>query len=106
MSGDYDSSSRTFYLVSFSISNEVYTEMSLSKKILGGLEGNMLVGVFVLDGMLCAYSTYDHATIPKRFADGEVLFWVRHVFHKMRRSIMTLIGPFRIPDAIGKQLVL
>ncbi|XP_049342647.1 uncharacterized protein LOC125806939 [Solanum verrucosum] len=40
----------------------MYTKMSLPKKILGGLEGNMLVGVSVLDGMLCAYSSYGHAS--------------------------------------------
>ncbi|KAG5583020.1 hypothetical protein H5410_053647 [Solanum commersonii] len=69
----------------------------------GWVERNMLVGVSVLDGMLCAYATYGHASnrafeiwlasveaIPKRFAEGEVLFWVKLIFHKMRHSVRTI----------------
>ncbi|MCD7448356.1 hypothetical protein HAX54_041091 [Datura stramonium] len=59
ISGNYFQDSRTYSLVSFSISNEVYREIPLPEEI-SCLKGNTSIGVSVLDGMLCAYSTYDH----------------------------------------------
>ncbi|XP_059298238.1 F-box protein CPR1-like [Lycium ferocissimum] len=48
---------RTYSLVSFSISNEVYGEIPLPEEVLD-LKGNPFIGVSVVDGMLCVHSNY------------------------------------------------
>ncbi|XP_060186090.1 F-box/kelch-repeat protein At3g23880-like [Lycium barbarum] len=53
--------SRTYSLVSFSISNEVYGETPLPEEVLC-LKGDFYVGVSVLDGMLCVHSTFPKCT--------------------------------------------
>ncbi|PHT56091.1 hypothetical protein CQW23_04577 [Capsicum baccatum] len=57
MSGEYYAVSRTFSLVSFSISNEVYSEIPLPEKLLR-IKGNIDIGISEVKGMLCAYCTY------------------------------------------------
>ncbi|XP_070032986.1 F-box protein CPR1-like [Nicotiana tomentosiformis] len=47
--------SRNYYVVSFNISNEVYGEMPLPEQIC--LMSNIGIGISVLEGMLCVYST-------------------------------------------------
>ncbi|KAK4360071.1 hypothetical protein RND71_022300 [Anisodus tanguticus] len=104
MYGNHFEVSKTYSLVSFSISNEVYREIPLLEQILS-LKGSFYISVSVLDGMLCVHSNFPKHTfqfwvlkdygvkeswnalltiddpcifqaVPKyRFGDGEVLFW-------------------------------
>ncbi|PHU06857.1 hypothetical protein BC332_23346 [Capsicum chinense] len=67
MSGNYSEVSRTYSLVSFSISNEMYREILLPEQILR-LKGNITIGISILDGRLCAYSTYAHQNKEKATA--------------------------------------
>ncbi|PHT31630.1 hypothetical protein CQW23_27967 [Capsicum baccatum] len=67
----YDSTSVDYFVVvSFSISNEVYGEISLSEEILSLRPGPRGIGVCVLGGMLCVHSN--------TFLQGKIIFkvWV------------------------------
>ncbi|PHT37943.1 hypothetical protein CQW23_21516 [Capsicum baccatum] len=104
MSGNYSEVSRTYSLVSFSISNEMYREILLPEQILR-LKGNITIGISILDGRLCAYSTYDDwricKALPKyRFADGEVLFWSIYLQGDGAHSFRTSRGPFGLCDGL------
>ncbi|KAM3266810.1 F-box protein like [Capsicum annuum] len=57
VSGEYYGVSRTFCLVSFSISNEVYSEIPLPEQ-LSCIKGNIDIGISEVKEMLCAYCTY------------------------------------------------
>lgn len=67
--GKYTKDSRNYSVASFSISNEVYRDIPLPEQLLC-LKGYIYIGVSVLDGMICAYST---SNLPTK---GTFKLWV------------------------------
>ncbi|OIS97334.1 f-box protein cpr30, partial [Nicotiana attenuata] len=63
-----------YFVVSFGISNEVYGEIPLPLEIC--LLSDINVGVSVLEGMLCAYSTYE-----SHQGEGTFKLWVMKDYH-------------------------
>ncbi|KAM3270811.1 F-box protein like [Capsicum chacoense] len=96
MSGDYYGVSRTFSLVSFSISNEVYSEIPLPEQ-LSCIKGNIDIGISEVKEMLCAYCTY----VPQQQRTFKLWILKNYGVYESWNSVLSIVD-HRLVRAIPK----